>query len=69
MTFRYFVDKAFWALLVASACYVGSQISGATTSINSLNEKMATVITQLSAQNEMAKDHESRLRTIESKIK
>lgn len=66
LTFNQYVDKAFWALMIAVAGYASVQLKNTSDSIAKLNEKMAVVIVQLSIQTEVAKDHETRIRRLET---
>lgn len=68
MDFSKFMDRVLWGLLVAVGAYCASQIQNATTSINSLNEKMAVVISQMSTQSKSIDDHEARIRALEKRL-
>jgi hypothetical protein len=67
MDFSKFIDRVLWGLMVWVAAYGASQIQGATTSINALNEKVAVVIAQIATQSKTVDDHEARIRSLEIK--
>lgn len=69
MSFDAFVDKAFWALMIAIAGYGVAQIQAAAGSINELNAKMAVVIERITNQQQNIFDHENRLRKLEDSVK
>lgn len=66
MSLNQYVDKAFWALLIAVVSYASIQLRNTSESIAKLNEKMAVVIIQISGQIDITKDHEYRIRKLES---
>ena len=59
------LDRLLWSLIIFVSGYVGSQLQGATISINELNQKMAIVITSMGNQGKSIEDHEIRIRSLE----
>lgn len=54
-----YLDKAFWVMLLGIAGWVGTSMGKLTDSVDSLNIKMAVMITNVQS-------HEERFRTLEA---
>jgi septal ring factor EnvC (AmiA/AmiB activator) len=62
-------DRVLWGLMVAAAATVATQIQSATLSINSLNEKVAVMVSEMKTANKSLEDHEGRIRALEDKLR
>lgn len=67
MKFSRFVDHVFWSLLLGTVTFGVHFLSKMSVSVESLNEKMAIMMTQLQGEADAVKDHEVRLRVLEGR--
>lgn len=67
MTFAYFIDRLFWALLTACSFYISSKIASLSNSVGRLDVKMSTVIERGNSTDRRIESIEHRLDRIEER--
>lgn len=63
----HWIDRIFWALIIAVATYMATQLERVSNSVSELNVKLSVYIAKSDSQTITIQDHESRIRKLEER--